>query len=235
MTTITLSRDTMSILKNFATISSNLIIREQSDSVMTVNPMKTCVGQAKIFERFNRDIPIYDLGQFLGVLALFDEPRIATEEDCIVVSDLEGRNRVKYRYANPSILVVPSKIPPIPDDSALRFDLTSADFGRLLKSAAILQNTELAIRKEADSDVVEVMVTNTASSSANDFTLRVRATAGQDSTANLTFKIDNLKMLSTDYEISVGDRRICVFEGKVGEVDVRYWIPSEDRSEFQAG
>ena len=68
-----LSNDTVGILKNFASINQNLIIKEGSE-LTTMSAMKNIVARAKVMETFPKEVAIYDLNEFLAALSLFTTP-----------------------------------------------------------------------------------------------------------------------------------------------------------------
>ena len=65
-----LSSNTTMVLKNFATINQNLVIKEGSE-LLTMSSMKNIVAKATVEENFPKEIAIYDLNEFLGALSLF--------------------------------------------------------------------------------------------------------------------------------------------------------------------
>ena len=66
-----LSNHTTSVLKNFATINQNLVIKEGNE-MSTMSAMKNIVARATVEETFPKEIAIYDLNEFLGALSLFE-------------------------------------------------------------------------------------------------------------------------------------------------------------------
>ena len=65
-----LSNHTTSVLKNFATINQNLVIKEGNE-MSTMSAMKNIIARATVEETFPKEIAIYDLNEFLGALSLF--------------------------------------------------------------------------------------------------------------------------------------------------------------------
>ena len=55
-----LSNHTTSVLKNFATINQNLVIKEGS-TLTTMSAMKNIVAKADVEETFPQEVAIYDL------------------------------------------------------------------------------------------------------------------------------------------------------------------------------
>ena len=68
-----LSSHTTSVLKNFATINQNLVIKE-GNTIATMSAMKNIVAKAEVEETFPMEVAIYDLNEFLGALSLFTSP-----------------------------------------------------------------------------------------------------------------------------------------------------------------
>ena len=67
-----LSENTLSILKNYAGINSNIVI-EEGNTVKTISEAKNVMSTAAIVEEFPQTFGIYDLNEFLGVLSFVDK------------------------------------------------------------------------------------------------------------------------------------------------------------------
>ena len=71
MTTVdsmmSLSKETLSILKNFSTLNSNILIKP-GNVISTVTPAKNIMAQATVSETFDQEIGIFDLSKFLEML-----------------------------------------------------------------------------------------------------------------------------------------------------------------------
>ena len=65
-----LSKETLSVLKNFATINGNILIKS-GDRLSTISAQKNVMASVSVKETFDRDFGIYDLNEFLGVYSLF--------------------------------------------------------------------------------------------------------------------------------------------------------------------
>ena len=64
-----LSEHTQSVLKNFATINQNLVIKK-GKTLMTMSAMKNIIAKAEVEEEFTQDVPIYNLNEFLASILL---------------------------------------------------------------------------------------------------------------------------------------------------------------------
>ena len=67
-----LSEHTVDVLKNFATINQNLVIKEGS-TLTTMSAMKNIVAKAEVEESFDKEVAIYDLNEFLASISLFSK------------------------------------------------------------------------------------------------------------------------------------------------------------------
>ena len=67
-----LSNETTAVLKNFASINPNLLVKPGT-SLRTISPTKSVMARATVEEEFDKGFAIFDLSQFLGRLSLFDK------------------------------------------------------------------------------------------------------------------------------------------------------------------
>ena len=69
MSSMKMSKDTLSVLKNFSQINSNLLVKP-GNRITTVSPAKNIVCEANVSEHFNVQFGIFDLSKFLGTVSL---------------------------------------------------------------------------------------------------------------------------------------------------------------------
>jgi len=74
-----LSEHTVEVLKNFASINQNLVIKE-GNTLTTMSAMKNIVAKAEVEESFKKEVAIYDLNEFLASLSLFASPVLEFNE-----------------------------------------------------------------------------------------------------------------------------------------------------------
>lgn len=86
-----LSNFTMQVLKNFASVNSNVVINP-GNTIMTMAEAKNVLASATVVEDFPKKVGIYDLQEFLNVLSLVDSPRVTFEDDHATIGDSTGRN-----------------------------------------------------------------------------------------------------------------------------------------------
>ena len=64
-----LSNETINVLKNFATVNPNVVIKP-GQKLKTISEAKTILASAQIVEDFPVEFGIYDLNEFLSVYNL---------------------------------------------------------------------------------------------------------------------------------------------------------------------
>ena len=139
-----LSDKTLSFLKNFSTINQSLLFK-QGSKLRTISVMKNILAEATIDEELPKDFGIYDLTQFLNInTTLFQSPELDFENDGYVMIR-EGRQRQRFFFADPSVIVTPpDKNLELPTED-VSFELKTEQLDRLLKAAAISQLPDLCV------------------------------------------------------------------------------------------
>ena len=115
-------------------------------------------------------------------------------------------------------------------ESDVTFSLSESNLAQLRKMAAILSSPDLALIGTKDGDVV-LKVCDKKNDTSNKFDIVV----GENATANYTFyfKVENLKMISGDYDVAVSSKSIAHFTNT--KLPIEYWIALEPDSVFDAG
>ena len=223
-----LNQTTQDILKNFSEINTNILIKPGNE-LNTISTMKNILAKATINENFDKEFGIYDLNEFLSVVSSLDKPELTLQEKHMTISTEGSRSKVKYFYSDPSVIVSPNKDVNMPE-SDVTFSLSESNLVQLQKMAAILSSPDLALIGEKDGDVV-LKVCDKKNDTSNKFDIVV----GENATANYTFyfKVENLKMISGDYDVAVSSKSIAHFTNT--KLPVQYWIALEPDSVFDAG
>ena len=125
-----LSDATVGVLKNFANINQNILI-EEGKQIRTMSTMKNILATAPLTEEFPRDVGIYDLNEFLGVLSMAKDADIQFEDSHMTVSS--GKTKIKYMYSDPSILTVPPQTFNAPEEDRM-FRIDKDELQNILKA-----------------------------------------------------------------------------------------------------
>ena len=135
-----------------------------------------------------------------------------------------SKSKAKYFYSDPSVIVAPTKEVNMPE-ADVTFTLTESNLKELLKMAAILKTPDLALVGTKGGNI-SLTVCDKKNDTSNKFSLDVAEGATADFT--FYFKVENMKMLSGDYDVSVSSKSISHFQNK--KLAIQYWIALEPDS-----
>lgn len=217
-----LSKDTVALLKNYAGINSNLLIK-RGNKISTISGAKNVMSDSTVEESFPADFGIYDLNEFLGAMSLFDDPDLDFTEKYVTIK--EGSNSIRYFAAEPTVLTVPTKPIVFPDGTSIDVTLTSTMLQMIQKTASVLRSSDLSI--VGDGTTITAVVGDKKNVSGNSYNTNLGAT---DKTFKVNLKVENLKMLIGDYFVSISPKKISRFKASTG--DLVYYVAVEADSTF---
>ena len=227
-----LSNETVSVLKNFATINQNLVIKEGSN-ISTMSAMKNIIASAEVKESFPLDFAIYDLNEFLAALSLFEKSYLDFHKDFVVMTESGSSGKfLKYWYSDPSLVTTPTKEISMPE-SEVSFTLENDMLINVQKAAAVIGAPDMAL-EAMSSGVALLKVTDKKNATANDYAVQVDINNedGKDLPYKFWFKVENLRLLSGSYGVEVSSKNISRFVNT--NVDIQYWIALEPESSYDA-
>ena len=221
-----LSEHTTSVLKNFATINQNLVIKE-GKTISTMSAMKNIVAKAEVDEDFPREIAIYDLNEFLAALSLFTNPVLDFSENYVMITE-EGKtgNSLKYFYSDPSVVTTPSSEITMPK-TEVNFSLDSSDLSKVQRAASVIGSPDLVLEKNGVGSYLTVK--DKKNDTANNYSLDVDVEGQGD--YNFYFKVENLKLMPLTYDVKVSSKNISHFKSQTSNA-VEYWIALEPESSY---
>ena len=219
-----LSDKTLSFLKNFSTINQSLLFK-QGSKLRTISVMKNILAEVTIDEELPKDFGIYDLTQFLNInTTLFQSPELDFENEGYVMIR-EGRQRQRFFFADPSVIVTPpEKNLELPTED-VSFELKTDQLDRLLKAAAISQLPDLCVVGE--NGAVKLLVRDKKNDTSNDYSVTVGET---DKIFSFNFKVENIKILPGTYNVVVSSKLLSKFTST--NHDLTYYIALEPDSTF---
>ena len=224
-----LSNETVSVLKNFATINQNLVIKSGSN-ISTMSAMKNIVASAEVKEVFPTEFAIYDLNEFLAALSLFEKPNLDFKDDFVVMT--ENNTALKYWYSDPSVVTTVTKEITMPE-CEVNFSFANDLLSNVQKAAAVIGVPDMLL-EGTDSDVASLKVTDKKNATANDYAVNIDVNNqdGKNLPYKFWFKVENLKLLSGTYDVSISSKNISHFVN--ANVDIKYWIALEPESKYDA-
>ena len=222
-----LTDKTLLVLKNYASINPNLLIKEGS-TLKTISEAMNVFSTAEVDVTFPHTFGIYDLNEFLSVISLVDSPQLTFDEEFVTITDGSGRSKIKYFYASLDTLTTPKKDPVMPDASQIKFTLDRETLTRIKRAASVLGHSEVSVSVE--NDVMKLSVIDNSDKTSNAFSIFVDGSFTQDK-FNLIFNISNLKMLDGDYDVGISDKKlISHFVNR--DVGIQYWVSLEKTSNY---
>jgi ribosomal protein L28 len=215
-----LSKETVALFKNFAGINSNLLLKS-GNKLATISAQKNVMADATVTESFP-DFGIYDLNEFLGAMSLFEDPELNFQDKFVSIS--QGSMKIKFFAADASVLTAPQKAITFPE-AEISFNISAAMLNMIQKTASVLRAADVSI--VGDGSSVTVVVGDKKNATGNSFSESVGST---DKSFKVNLKVENLKMLPGDYEVSISSKKISRF--KSPSSDLVYYVAVEADSTF---
>lgn len=215
-----LSNETLTVLKNFASINSGIEFK-QGNKLATISSGKTVLAKATVTDTFPEDFCIYDLNQFLSVHSLNKDADLQFDTSNVIFKS--GRNSTKYRKtAKEMIVTAPEKELTLPS-TEISFTMTEEDFSNVLKAASVLQSPHIAV----ESDGAEVSLTAFDAKNDSAHTNSIQVGQGNGDKFRMTFLTDNLKMISGTYDVQISSKGLACFKNQ--KQDIQYWVATESK------
>ena len=224
-TTMKLSDNTLTILKNFAGINNSILVKK-GNKLRTISVAKNILAEAEISpEEFPRDFAIYDLNQFLNGLSLHQDPEMDFSE-ASYLTIREGRRKVKYFYADPAVIISPPEKEITLPSEDVHFQLDSSSLDKLLKAAAVYQLPDFCVVGNAG--VIKLVVRDKKNDTSNEYSIKVGET---DKEFVFNFKVENIKIIPGAYDVVVSSKLLSQFTNSTYKL--KYFIALEPDSTFE--
>lgn len=225
-----LSTNTISILKNFGAINQGIYFK-QGKTLKTVSSQKNILAEVTLDEEIPKDFGVYDLNNFLSVVTLHkDDPSFEFDDKHVVIVGNKGRSKIKYRFCEPTMIVVPPEKQLTMPKAEITFTLTQDDFDWIMRAAAILSSPQVAI--DSDGEKVSIVTLDVQNDSAHTDSLVLDGTNPSGTKYRMIFKTENLqKLMMGNYDVSISSKGIAHFKNK--QISLQYWVSTETGSTYQ--
>ena len=200
-----LSNETREVLKNYSTINANLLVTS-GNQLTTMSQMKNIVSTANLPDTFDTEFAIYDLNEFLSAMSLFEDPTLEFGDNSVSIS--QGGQSLKYFYSDPTVVTTPKSNITMPEPDAI-FTLTQSVFNQILKASSVLGVPDMVLDIN-DNGVMKLRVSDRKNDTSNSFSVEVGE--GGSPNQKFFFKVENLKLLSGDYQVKVSSKGISNFK-----------------------
>lgn len=198
-----LSKTTLDVMKNFATINSNLVINP-GKKFATMGIAKDIFAEFESDDEFDKKIAVFNLPELLGVVSSFKDPDVDLSDKYMEVK--EGKQKVKYIYADESVLTVPTKSItfPAPD---VTFDLSADQLDSIKRMAGILGVEDLSFIGNGKKVIARVH--DAKNKSSNNFDVELGESKEK---FNVHLRIERVsKLYGGDYVVDFSNKGISRF------------------------
>ena len=222
-----LSSNTTMVLKNFATINQNLVIKEGSE-LLTMSSMKNIVAKATVEEKFPKEFAIYDLNEFLASLSIFKSPVLEFEEQYLTIKEEDQpHKKLTYFYSDPSVVQSPTKTITMPSEE-VKFHLDMNKLLEMKRAAGVIGSPDMVLQKSSGNS--SLLVKDKKNDTANNYSSDIKTDG--DGEYKFFFKVENLKLFDGDYDVKISSKNISHF--KNDKSNIEYWIALEPESTYSA-
>jgi len=220
MSKVILSKKTLDVLKNFASINSSIVFRKGS-TVRTISNAENILAKYTAEEVFPVDFAIYDLSQFLSGITLFNDPQLEFANNDYV-SIRGGGRAAKYYFSDPEITLksAPEKNVKFPG-ADIQFNITGDELVSLQKASAVYSLPDLTF--DTTGDAIKLILRDKENDTSNTYE---QSTSGDfTGSYSLDVKIENIRLLPGDYTVKISKHLISEWTNQT--TDLTYYIALE--------
>jgi hypothetical protein len=222
-----LSDGTLDILKNFASINSNILFKK-GKVLKIVSPRRNILAEAVISEEIPTQFGVYDLNNFLSVLSIHaDDVTLGFDDKNILISGYKGRSKIKYRFCPEKMITAPPEGGIAMPNPEIKFNLSGEDLDWILRVANVLSSPQIVV--ESDGTKVNITALDLQDDAAH--TDSIEIDKGNGDTYTMIFKTENFKLFPGSYEVNISSKGVAHF--KHNTINVQYWLTTEAGTTFQ--
>jgi hypothetical protein len=215
-----ISTNTVNVLKNFAKINPSIVVPE-GNVLKTISPSKTIMAKATVETNFSKRFAVYNLDKFISTMSLHNDPELKFGDRSVEIYDGSAKSIITYSDES-TITKAPDKEINLPSVD-VTFTLTWDNLKDVEKAAGVMSLPEIIVM--GDGKNVFLQCEDSKNPSGDVHSINICDT---DKTFKAIFKVENIKILPGDYEVTISSRGISHFVGK----DIEYWIAVEQSSQF---
>ncbi len=215
-----LSENTLSVLKNFSSINSGIVL-QKGNLQKTISPEKSILVEAEIEDALPEQFGIYDLNQFLGNVSTLKNPELTFSENSVLMDD--GDITFNYYSCSPNLIVSPPDKELKLKQVDVSFNLTNANLTKLLRLASMNNLTHLSV--VGKNGEIRLQTHEKANDTSNHASFKLNDYVGEDFTAS--FKVENIKLIPGDYDVEMQLGAFAKFVSKNNKI--KYFIALESK------
>ena len=214
-----ISKETIDILKNFAGVNSNILIRK-GKTLATISTAKNIFAKADVAEDFPEEVAIYDLNSLLALLTLMENQDVEFGDKSLTISKDNGK--FEYFYSSPSVIVAaPDKS--IEVDNHYQFKLTAEDVNMVMKAAGITGAPTITI--SSDGTTVTLTIGDKKNDTANTYK---KVVGTSEHIFDCHMAVENFKIIPNSYTVTISKKKAFHFKHETKALE--YFIAMEPDS-----
>lgn len=214
-----LSKTTLATLKNFSTINQSIVIKA-GNVLETISNVKDIYASSKIEETFEKQVCIYDLNEFLGVMSLFEDADIELGDNSLTLK--QGKITQNYYYADSTVVTAPPEKGVTLPSEEVHLNLDRSTLSMIIKASSINNASDITFSNNG------IMVHDKSIPNSNVFTVDIPETKD---VYNLSISVDKLKMVPDDYKIAICTKGLVKFEGNY----ITYYVALQPEGSYAKG
>jgi hypothetical protein len=192
-----LSDDMLNVMKNFSSINSSILLKK-GNVQRSISPDKSILVEAEFSDDIPSDFGIYDLNQFLGNITTLNNPDVTFNTSHVVMNDNDGF-KLLYMSCSPTLIISPPDKELAMKKVDATFTINSKILNKMMKLSSMNNFTNLSlVGKEGK---INALVSDKSNDTTNHVMTELGDYTGED--FDVTFKIDNLKLIPDDYDVEV--------------------------------
>jgi hypothetical protein len=212
---------TLTILKNFASINSGVVL-QRGKIQKTIHPEQTVLVEAHIEDDLPEKFGIYDLNQFLGNITTLGNPDLTFTSQNVLMND--GEIELNYYSCSPNLIISP------PDGKELvmkeedvAFTLSNAALQKLLKVSAMNNLPNITVLGENGG--LFLRSHELKNDTSNFASMRIGDYDGEK--FSVSFKTENLRLIPDEYTVQIKIGGFSCWTNKTNTL--KYFIAMEKK------
>lgn len=197
-------KETIDVLKNFAAINSNILIRK-GKTLSTISTAKNIFAKATVAEDFPEEVAVYDLNSLLALLTLMENQNVEFGDKSLTISKDNGK--FEYFYSSPNVIVAaPDKN--IEIDEYYKFTLAAEDVNMIMKAAAITAAPTISVISA--NGKVTVVIGDKKNDTANSYRKVIGDSTTDDFECHMA--VENFKVVPDAYNVTISKKKAFFFK-----------------------
>ena len=205
MSTISLSKNTLSILKVAAQINNSILFKPGQE-IKTATESGVIMLHATIDETWPREFAVYELNRLLQVLnqSAMSGAQLNFEDGQEYVEIKANRSKVRYNFSDASMISYQDRAIVInPADVNLSFLISEQTLADSRKMAGVLGHTHIKFKVE-NNKVLMITSNPTLDGMSNEYTTEIELAEGETyPDGEFSIKLENLILLDGSYRVTI--------------------------------